>query len=395
MSTLKLTDVLYGFVLVDRIRAMPEQPASPEQSTEPEIDSIRKTLEQVLPRAYNIFRAIRVAPECQAARWHMSGHALDELTGPAVAYILTLPHQYAGVVFRCRLERSFSVDEAVRCVEIMRDSIEQPRGATREYCDIVDKSGKSRRLDEWLKPVLDLSDPQVVPIMYVRRFQPWVKDDITLIREYGREIASLVNLWGSSLSTLVADSFVESLPPRDSHPFEFGSSFISPVCTVELHPRSVKTAAAHRGVSLDDHHLHEWTYLSAEVLIADFQRKALQDDIERLNRLVSESTEWGAARQWRSLKRLSSTRADILGRLDVYYNIWNTRKEYSDESLLDARRRFRIDALHASLRDRLEQVSDLINARYDAQISTINLWVAVLALVLSGVATAIAFLWGN
>jgi hypothetical protein len=399
--TLTVMDLLAGFVAIGK---RPSDgsfdgsgfSASTEALPSTDLEFIRGIHELVMPKQYNFLSQVRpVAMIDSAVCTLRSGRRIE---GATFAYAIDLPHDYAGIVFRYHIHEQTTVDELIEIAALMRTAADHVDPEKAECC-VIESPGRVVPIGRWLEQFMGITECEVIPLLYIRQFRPWVETAEELARRFGPEITALLNLWDQRTSFL-KPQFVERELSRDSHPFTFGMTFISPVCTIELHPKGVEKAAKIRGRSVEEHHLREWTFLATTVVIAGLQRRVLQDDAEALDILLSQAgggkpigrwQAWNFFKELQNLRGLSQRRAGILARLDVYYNTWSTAREYLDESLIDARRRFRIDDVHRAVQDRLNELNDDISLRLTAQISILGFWVAVSAAGL-GLVAAIAAL---
>ena len=371
---LQIRRVTVGVVIVGR-----DVPGAGPPVTSTVVDELHR---EVFPREPRLLGpATVVTSGGERVSWHLTTGRT--VTGAMQAHRTDLPFDYQALVVGYDVEDELSIDETIELMAQLSRTPERvvPYGSARDEPPSPPAPGtRSDWMSAWIKPPCF-----VMPVLYVAQFEPWLETAAELWATHAADVNALVNLWVGQ-ADLVREEVIEDLRKHDVHPFNYGVTFFSPVCTVELHPRSTVEIARREGLTLEQHHYREWVFLTAMLTIIGFQRRALEDDASRLNDIASSSqglSTWNLPGTLRRLRRLSTSRADILRRLALYHNVWLTRREYMDRILVSGRDNYGVSRLYAQVQESLAQLGDDLSGLFSASVSTVALVVSVVALLLS------------
>jgi hypothetical protein len=306
-------------------------------------------------------------------------------TTSLMAYEIDLPFEYRGIVCLNQSSDGFSVDELIEMVCLVRTAPERINRHNEASLLLRNSLPKTTiKLNDWLNLLLSSTPQILIPVVYVAEFHPEYDTAQELIQQFGAEIVSLSDLWLGQ-ANLLKPGYVTERLKNDVHPFEYGVTVFSPLCTVEFHPRSTNKIAQIEGLTLYQHHQQEWGFLTALLLWSGLQRVALESDSNQLDELISLKRSWNFIRALPQLRLLSTRRNNILQRVNLYWNVQFTRREYMNDILDKARDRFLLKNLYEGLNRKIGDLQEDINSAYNAYLS-----VAVFALTVA--ATSIALL---
>ncbi len=375
---LQITKALVGFVAAGAARHLDRLPREHQMR---EVGALHR---EIFPFNQSLLGEARLLVEGRSCRWTLSNGRV--LITPFLVYAVRLPFDYEGVVGYSEVSEAITIDEAIEMVAILRGTPERIVPGSACKCDFLDMAPteSDRSFSDVTNSRLT-SEQTLVPVLYVMEFDPWVETADELLRQYARELVAIRNLTVGQADLLDSDHIRRSTR-EDAHPFVYGVTLFSPVCTVEFHPRSTLTAVEREQGSLEKHHIREWTFLTGLLLVIALARTAMSGDSRRLDALLSRERSTNLFKGLFELTRLSGHRRAIAARLHIYRNVDLPRREYMRDILERAREAFGLEGLYLTIRDKLNDLANDINALYSAYLTTAAFILGIVTAVLAALA---------
>jgi hypothetical protein len=195
-------------------------------------------------------------------------------------------------------------------------------------------------------------------------------DDI--IRKYPKEIKGITNLWLSFEMDMLKEKDVFKTLHTDYHPFNYGVSVASKVCSLEVHGNSINEATANYKMDFFQMHFEErfdWIF-QCELPIMHYYI------LRRFDSLLS-NTPNNLPSIYSIIKKpflifqlfgqlifLSNIYRKVIHSLNEFRQIYLTRREYSNEALNIYFDIFHIDLLNHELDKKLVNLQNEINLSY-------------------------------
>lgn len=122
------------------------------------------------------------------------------------------------------------------------------------YCKEATSDYSSHRLNRYPNSYL-------CPVVFIKSTDGSENTSDDLIHAYKRQLAGIKHLWIKKwrfLKTRLVDEDIE----QENHPLQYGLTYFSPICTIEIHPRLVNDAAIIGERTIAEHYFAEWYLLS-------------------------------------------------------------------------------------------------------------------------------------
>lgn len=94
------------------------------------------------------------------------------------------------------------------------------------------------------------------PMLYLLRV-PDCSDSVEIVTKYSRELKGITNLWVDFEKQMLKDKDIDNTILTDYHPFNYGVSLASSVCSIEVHATNIDEAMHHYDMDESQMHFEE------------------------------------------------------------------------------------------------------------------------------------------
>lgn len=219
------------------------------------------------------------------------------------------------------------------------------------------------------------------PLLYVGEVVGCTTAD-DIVSRYKRNIAGILNLWIRN-THMLKDKEIANATQLDIHPFEYGVTYMSTSCTIEMHPYNVRDIADIENQELAEHHIREMSYLAilAELPVAKLYVLRLYDVLlsKGLKDIRVSKHPFNLVSP--VILFIRAVRSSILRRtltlaVNEFRNIHLTRKSYGMVVMDAYELQFSIPQLAESVDKKLSAIDTIVQ-------STFSMYIAIFTLVLT------------
>ena len=227
------------------------------------------------------------------------------------------------------------------------------------------------------------------PVIFIKSCKGQEQTAEELVVKYKRQLAGMKHLWIKKWRHL-KDRLVSDDVRTESHPLNYGLTYFSPICTMEIHPTLVKDAAIIGERSVIEHYFVEWYLLSKVLEVVscqyfmlrkyDFRLLQIQEEVLRRQPRLTLRAVLGVTRM---IRRITRERQEVLLDIHDYWNIKISKRTYVQQEFEEAKKTFLLDNLFASINQRIASLDDVLNNLYQRVMAATNLVIAAIVVLLT------------